>query len=463
MDISLNRQGNTQQMQPRNQPIHQAISNGVNKLLLQNVKIGDLLSGKIIDSIQKDVTIMLEDGTIMEAALEEALTFHIGEEVTFEVKDMIGKQVLMEIATDDQARGQSSDLDINHILKELDIPVTENTQEAVKFLMQKMLPLTKENIKQFQLGAKSSSLSVDSILSMLENDIPITPSTLTQMEAYESGDIKLQGQLQQMIENILQSDEPEFLQKVHTILTSLKKSGEQAQTQVQESPKPLDQQMKASNLLEKAPLLNKPIATLKEDISKLFKEIVFINPKNMTGKGEPKLEKIKELYKDIYKLTDGLEKIDGGGPKTQKAALYSDIKSNIEFLNIASKYDTMIHIPLLIQDQFKHGELYIFNKKKKGKQSYKEASLFISLETVTLGTVETFITKYNNQISSQFKTDNKEVESVIRNQIHLLKTKLKEKGYDLIKTTYIARDQTFAVAEQAPEPRTGRYRFDTKA
>ncbi|HHX61030.1 MAG TPA: flagellar hook-length control protein FliK [Epulopiscium sp.] len=503
MNISFDRQHNATQMRPTNIPRTEAISEGVNKLLLQNIKIGDLFNVEIIDSLQKQIRVMLADGTIFEAQLDHPLDLHIGQQVTFQVKDILGKQIQMEMLLQGKPGQQEGNVDINTILKQLDIPVTQDSQDAVKFLMQKMLPVTKDSIKQIEFGLKSSQLSIDSLLSMLENDISITPTTLKQIQAYENGEIRLQGQLEVMIENILVSDDRTFLEHIHKILSEAKEQIDQIgqkeqnvlkeqslpkEDGMQENPTSVREELKGSEQLQgkdatdftkqirpkgqafnAEPLMNKDMISLKKEIADIFKETFFIDPGQLKDKAENKLQKINELYKEIYKLADKLEKLEEQAPEKQiadkpKTQLYSDIKSNIEFLTIANKYDTMIHIPLVIQNQYKHGELYVFNNKKKGKKSYHEASMLISLETVSLGTVESFIKKYNNQISIQFKTDHEDIEIIIKNKIQLLKAKLKDKGYDLISATYIPNTQPFLIKEETPsETNTGRYRFDTKA
>ena len=496
MDISLNRHEGSYTIQTGDHQVSKTLSDGVNKLLLQNIKIGDLFSVEIIDSMQKEIKLMLEDGSVFEATLNNALDLHIGEKVTFVVKDIVGKQVIMEAVTNDQGQGQGSNIDVDNILKELNIEITETSQRAVKSLMQKMLPINKDNIKQFEIGLKSSNLSMDSLLSMLENEIPITQSTLSQVEAYENGEIKLQGQLEQVIDNILESDNPEFLKKVHTILKEALESQQEGNlenkayldnrtNQASKADLPnlvKDPQIKleaedklqlVEEIFDKDGNLNRAslsslngenLTEIKEKISNSFKELLFINPKNIRNNSDSKLKNIKELYKEIYKIADALEQIDDRGPRDERLSLYSNVKSNLEFLNIASKYDTIIHIPLLINNQYKHGELYIFNKEKKNKQSYKEASMLISLETLYLGTVESYIRKYNNQISVQFKTDSKEIEEIVKSKIDLLKVGLKNKGYDLSSVSYVSKVENFALEDEGnKEIKPGRYRFDTKA
>lgn len=477
MNITFNRHHQRAQVpHPTDNPKAQAITDGVNKLLLKNVKLGDILKVEIIDILNKQITGILPDGTVFEAKLDQPLEFYIGQQVAFKVKDILGKQIHMELAPQGEEGQQKSDVAINNILKQLDIPVTEDAQDAVKFLMQKMLPVTKDSIKQIEFGLKSSQLPIDSLLTMLENEIPIIPSTVKQMEGYKNGEIKLQGQLEVMMENIGASHDVEVLVETHKLLKSAKEQIGQIGQHLSEQAEGPEQVPGKETIETNKQILSKDfdfspettgikdIFELKTQITTLFKETFFIDPAKLKDNSDPKLEKINELYKEVYKLADKLEKLEEKLPEEQKTQLYSDIKSNIEFLTIANKYDTMLHIPLVIQDQLKHGELYIFNKKKSDKKSYHEASMLISLETVSLGTVESFIKKYNKQISVQFKTDDKLIENILKNKIGLLKNSLKDKGYDLISTSYIPSTQPFTVKEEtASEKDPGRYRFDTKA
>lgn len=484
MNISFNKSHNIEtrlgQPQAPVSPKAQAISDGVSKLLLQNVKIGDLLKVEVIDHLQKQITLMLGDGTIFEAKLDQPLDIYIGQQVALEVKDIIGKKVHMELVIKGEAGQNQAEENghISNILKQLDIPVTKDAQEAVKFLMERMLPLTKESIKQIEFGLKSSQLPIDSLLSMLENEILIIPSTIKQMQAYENGEIKLQNQLEAMLGNLVNSDDLAVLEEAHKMLRAAKEQidhmGDKPPSEMEGAE--LGKEAKASQemiigkalmtkhfSLSQEPLEGKDIRALKQEITNLFKESFFIDPAKLKDKADPKLEKINELYKEIYQLADKLGKQEENLPGQQRSQLYSDIKSNVEFLAMANKYDTMLHIPLLIQNQFKHGELYIFNKKKSGKKSYHEASMLISLETLSLGRIESLIKKYNKQITVQFKTDHEATEQVIKANIQLLKTSLKAKGYDLVSATYIPSSEPFTVKEALQTTGSGRYRFDTKA
>lgn len=469
-----------------------------NKQLHQSVDVGDLLEVEVIDSLQKQLKLLLPDGTVFEAKLDKAIDVYIGQKITLEVKDILGKQIAMEINLGETtAQEPEANVGMKNILTQLGMVATQESEEAVKVLMQKMLPLTKDNIRQVELGLKTSQLPIDTLLSMLENEIPITKSHLTQMENYENNEIKLQGQLETIIEDILLDNNIERLEAIHTILKDAKI---QMATHLEHSErlKPTQETAERTHLSNKTAensevLINhkpmeskgpsltslsfdsinegenfelgqlKNINFLKKEISDIFKEIFFVRPEELKGYTDTKLKNISKLYKEIYEVIDALEKTEDPLPLKQETTVYTELKSNIEFLNIASKYDTMVQIPLIIQNQYKHGELYIFNQKKNSKKGYHEASMLISLETVSLGTVETYIKKYNKQISCQFKTEDKRIEMFVKENITLLKQNLKNKGYDLTTVTYIPSSQTFETKKDDPgKVHSGRYRFDTK-
>jgi len=451
-----------------------------NRQLHQRLKPGDLLKVEIIDSLQKQLKLLLADGTTLEAKLDKAIELYIGQKITLEVKDIIGKQILMEITLGEQASNEPNDSEgIKNILKQLDIVATPKIEETVKFLMQKMLPVTKENIRQVELGLKTSQLPIETLLAMLENDIPVTQATLTQMEAYEKGEIKLQGQLEVLIKDVLLTDNVEQLEIVHTMLSDAKKQMEPEvaqedhlkdtfvkadQTKSNDGPslpKVINQEMEM--VASKELIIPRTIDVIKREITDLMKDLFFIRPEQLKDHTDTKLKNTSKLYKQLYEIVDALEKTQEQSAPNKEVNIYAELKSNIEFLNIASKYDTMIHIPLIIQDQYKHGELYIFNQKKHSKSNYYEASMLISLDTVSLGTVGVYIKKYNKQISCQFKTDDTSIEKIIKQNIALLKQYLKSKGYELTAVTYIPSSQSFTTSKKVVnEAYDGRYRFDTK-
>ena len=479
-------------------PRIQATGTQENRQLNQSLKIGDLLKVEIIDSLQKQLRLLLADGTVFEAKLDKAIDVYIGQQIILEVKDIVGRQISMEISLGEHGDKQpDTNMGMKNILGQLDVAVTQESEEAVKVLMQKMLPITKENIRQIEFGLKTSQLPIGTLLSMLENEIPVTKTNLTQMQAYKNGEIKLQAQIQTIIQDILLDDNTERLETVHTILSDAKKEIEAHAKepglldQLKPSPDKTSinkgtvetQEMILKNATlegressvistgSKAGSKGEPfemgapqnINTLKKEISDIFKELFFIRPEQLKDNTDTKLRNTSKLYKEIYEVVDALEKTETQSPQKQEAKVYADVKSNIEFLNIASKYDTMIHIPLVIQKQLKHGELYIFNQKKHSKKNYHEASMLISLETVYLGAIEAYVKKYNKQISCQFKTDDESIEKIIKSSIYLLKENLKNKGYDLATVSYIPSSQAFTTKEDVRgEMPSGRYRFDTK-
>lgn len=449
------------------------------KQLYQRVQLGDLLKAEIIDSMQKQIKLLLSDGTIFNAQLEQSADVYIGQQVILEVVELLGNQIVMEISTKQNTKQPDAEVMTEDILKDFNLLPSTESKSIIKMLMQKMLPITKENVQQMLLGLKASELPIEKILTMLENDVPITPKTLNQMEAYHNGETKLQTQMENVIEHILSHNEPSFLEQVHKTLIEYKITQNDKLLDSAENNQAEPQLLQTNNndIIIKENLNFKDINYIKEEITNLCKDLFFINPDKLKKGLEPKLQKLNELYKTIYEITNKIEEIERGieelGRSTKElesniiklptTEVYSEVKSNIEFLNMVSKYDTMLHIPLIIQNQYKHGEMYVFRKNKNSKKDYQNASVLISLDTVMLGKVEVYIKKFNKQISCQFRLQDEDIETIIKDNIISLKQSLHGVGYELASIGYISPTQSFLLDTNVDRPDSvERYRFDTK-
>lgn len=462
--------------------------NKLEKQLYQRVKLGDLLKAEIIDQMQKQIKILLADGTTLQAQLESKANVYIGQEVNLKVVEVLGNQIVMEfIAEDSTLESLNSESAVGKILQELNIPIQPESEEAVHLLMQRMLPITKKNVQQMLTGLKTSHLPVEKLIAMLENELPITSNNLNQMQMYHNGEIKLQEQLLDVIDHLVSHNDLTLIKEIHKKLltyknTEIYNSSDSNEPTIQSSTIDLDIQYDDLDLsyhsfdieqentnVQPEPLNNinilnkKEIVRLKEHISEVAKELFFIRPEQLKKDNGLKLKEVNQLYKTIYEITDHLEKIEKNAVQNVIPDVYSKVKSNIEFLNIMNKYDAMIHIPLLVQNQSTHGEIYIFQKRKTTKKDFQEASVLISLDTIMLGKVEVYVQKYNKQINCQFRLDHTHSKEIVKDHIGSLKKSLNAIGYELSFVTYIDKDHSFSINEKEDiQPLTQAYRFDTK-
>lgn len=208
-----------------------------------------------------------------------------------------------------------------------------------------------------------------------------------------------------------------------------------------------------------------------ELLSKAIEQSLFIDIKN---KNTP--EELNKYYQQLHdKIIKSLEITQKGSTENtiETTKTLSEIKENIEFMNNINKFQEFIQIPFRIGDTNNQGDLYVFSDKKGKKISKDTASVLVALDLVVLGHFEVFIQKNFKNISCQFRTMDKKVQSLVQININKLHTALKQKGYNLTQIAYKTIDEPFNILKEPKdlgvetvntETQTAkRYSFDMRA
>ena len=106
-----------------------------------------------------------------------------------------------------------------------------------------------------------------------------------------------------------------------------------------------------------------------------------------------------------------------------------DMQSNIDFMKSLNEAFAYLQLPLKLQNQNAHGDLYVYTKKDKLKQDPQKLSLMLHLEMDHLGTVNIRLEKDHQNIKADFHLDQEASLHLIERNTHLLQDSLTQKGY----------------------------------
>lgn len=106
-----------------------------------------------------------------------------------------------------------------------------------------------------------------------------------------------------------------------------------------------------------------------------------------------------------------------------------DMQSNIDFMKSLNEAFAYMQLPLKLQNQNAHGDLYVYTKKDKLKQDPQKLSLMLHLEMDHLGTVNIRLEKDHQNIKADFHLDQEASLHLIERNTHLLQDSLTQKGY----------------------------------
>jgi len=119
-------------------------------------------------------------------------------------------------------------------------------------------------------------------------------------------------------------------------------------------------------------------------------------------------------------------------------------RESLEFLNIM-KDSIYMPLPMVFADTIKDGELFVFKDKNQSGNNKKNMSALIALNTASLGRVETYIQKTDNNLTLQFRLDTPATEPLIKTHLPNLQKSLKSVGYNIQNYSIISLEQPFNI------------------
>lgn len=173
---------------------------------------GDIIRGEVSDLSNNDITITLEDNTILKAKLDGSPMLSIGQTAAFRLSSISSGNILLEAIKNSYTQTELTL--INKALDEAGLPETRHNQQAVKALMDNMLPINKEsiqNLMQQSYDYKTDDMGTLAIMNRLMMDI--NSDTVRQFSNYMNGTHQLSGQIH------------EFAQAVPALLNTLAENG----------------------------------------------------------------------------------------------------------------------------------------------------------------------------------------------------------------------------------------------
>lgn len=162
---------------------------------------GDIIRGEVSDLCNNDITITLEDNTILRAKITGNPMLSIGQTAAFRLGGVSGGSILLEAIKNSFTETELTL--INKALDEAGLPSTQHNQSAVKALMDNMLPINKESIQhlmQQSYDYKTNDMNTLAIMNRLMMDI--NADTVKQFSSYMNGTHQLLGQIQEFSKNI---------------------------------------------------------------------------------------------------------------------------------------------------------------------------------------------------------------------------------------------------------------------
>lgn len=108
-----------------------------------------------------------------------------------------------------------------------------------------------------------------------------------------------------------------------------------------------------------------------------------------------------------------------------------NIRDNLDFMNQLNQTMSYIQLPLKLQGNDAHGDLYVYTNKKSLADSDGSVSAYLHLDMDHLGPVDVYVAMQNQKVSTNFYLRDDEMIDFISSRIDQLNERLTKKGYQM--------------------------------
>ena len=158
-----------------------------------SLQLGDVIKGEISDLTGNEITLTLENNTMIRGQISDNSLLSIGQTAAFKLDGLSPAGVILSPVS---GYTENELTLINKALQEAGLPASEHNQAAVKALMDNLMPINREAIQQLMQQAfdmKSTDMGTLALMKRLM--MPVTPDSLEQFGNYRQGIHTLTEQL----------------------------------------------------------------------------------------------------------------------------------------------------------------------------------------------------------------------------------------------------------------------------
>ncbi|MCD7825363.1 MAG: hypothetical protein LUH14_05300, partial [Clostridiaceae bacterium] len=165
------------------------------------IHVGDVLRGEITDLTNNEISITLEDNTTVHAKIADSSSYSIGQTGAFRLTEIAGNTLYLENVSKGYTETELTL--INKALSEAGLPSTSHNQEAVKALMDNLLPITKtsiQNLMQQSYDFQTEDMNTLAVMNRLM--MKMDSDSVAQFSNYRNDNYQLLERLQSFSQDI---------------------------------------------------------------------------------------------------------------------------------------------------------------------------------------------------------------------------------------------------------------------
>ncbi len=451
-------------MRVTNQQVLNQMLTDVKKIESQNN--GTLEKGQVIKAVVQEVMsdsllLALKSGELVRTNLPEGQVYTEGSSQSFEVLES-NKEGLTIVKPFSDASLETLEKTLEGLFKGTGEAITPEKLSAAKALVNFGVPLSRESVKELMTTAKQ----VDTLKGLIESDIiklndipPKAPVKQILVAHYAqtgggsennsddltkllnnmdkvSGDkttSQLTGQIKQNVETMdskMALDSKTTLETTGKLLELLKNVDFQKLAFHKSSN--LNSTVQNLAMLDKLVFGNEPIGkqiqaliqtvndsidTLPEDVKVLLKSLEGLGVKN----NEEVDEMLSKLVSKLGASRDDSGEVTNAAMKDQ----VTSIQQSVNYMKDLNESMSYVQLPLQMNDEMRSVDFFIKKRNKKDKEN-EDTTIFISLDTNELKTVQVLVEYKKSDVGIQFRLSDTEILDILRVNVDGLNEKLTE-------------------------------------
>ena len=149
---------------------------------------------------------------------------------------------------------------------------------------------------------------------------------------------------------------------------------------------------------------------------------------------------VEEFFNKVFaQTTKLLESLNNAGRgETAVAQSAANLGNNLNFVNQLNQIFTYIQLPLSMNGENTHAELYVYTNKKNLAKQDGNVSALLHLDMENLGPLDVYISMQHHNVTTKFYLASEKIIDFVAKHIHVLEDRLKERGYAM-NSEFVAR------------------------
>ncbi|MCR5676231.1 MAG: flagellar hook-length control protein FliK [Lachnospiraceae bacterium] len=160
---------------------------------------------------------------------------------------------------------------------------------------------------------------------------------------------------------------------------------------------------------------------------------------------------VQNLYDRLQNQTKTLTQILSGGSgatATHLSESVQQLQNNLNFMNDLNHMFQYVQLPLKMNGQNTHGDLYVYTNKKNAMHEDGTVSAVLHLDMEHMGPVDVFVKMRDNNVKTNFYLADDEMIDFLMAHIDILNKRLEKRGYNMEAKMHLQEEEM--IDEDAP-------------